>query len=87
MRALLTVVSKRGVTGRNNVGSSSTSTGSSAVVLRTFSSQPFYSPTLAEKRVGQGGKGGRTSEAGIKVAVFGGSGFLGTHVCGELGTL
>jgi hypothetical protein len=28
---------------------------------------------------------GRSSEAGLKVAVFGGSGFLGHYVCGELG--
>lgn len=47
---------------------------------------PFYSPTLTEKRVGEGGRGGRSSEAGLKVAVFGASGFLGNYVGAQLGT-
>lgn len=45
----------------------------------------FYSPTLTERRVGEAGTGGRNSEAGLKVAVFGASGFLGSYVCAELG--
>jgi hypothetical protein len=44
-----------------------------------------YMPTMVEKREGEKGVGGRSSEAGLKVAVFGGSGFLGHYVCGELG--
>jgi hypothetical protein len=44
-----------------------------------------YSPTMVEKREGENGVGGRSSNAGLKVAVFGGSGFLGHYVCGELG--
>jgi hypothetical protein len=44
-----------------------------------------YIPTMVEKREGEKGVGGRSSEAGLKVAVFGGSGFLGHYVCGELG--
>ena len=51
------------------------------------SATPFYSPTLTFKRAGEAGRGGRSSEAGCKVAVFGGSGFLGGFVCAELGTL
>lgn len=47
----------------------------------------FYSPTLTERRVGQAGRGGRSSEAGVKVALFGASGFLGGHVCAELGMI
>jgi hypothetical protein len=51
---------------------------------RTLSS---YAPTMVEKRDGEMGTGGRSSEAGLKVALFGASGFLGHYVCGELGTL
>jgi hypothetical protein len=47
---------------------------------------PFYTPTLVEKRDGEMGTGGRNSNAGVKVALFGASGFLGTYVCAELGT-
>jgi hypothetical protein len=66
-------------------------TTTAAVVRATASSNfstdtvPFYSPLLTEKRSGEAGRGGRSSEAACKVAVFGGSGFLGTFVCGELG--
>jgi hypothetical protein len=44
-----------------------------------------YSPTLVEARIGEAGTGGRSSVSGVKVALFGASGFLGTYVCGELG--
>jgi hypothetical protein len=47
---------------------------------------PYYSPTLTDKRPGEGGRGGRSSEADCKVAVFGGSGFLGRFLSAELGT-
>jgi hypothetical protein len=40
---------------------------------------------MTEKRVGEGGRGGRASEAGVKVALFGGSGFLGNYVSANLG--
>lgn len=52
--------------------------------IRCFSSQ-FYSPTLTEKREGEAGRGGRASEASVKVALFGASGFLGKYVSAELG--
>jgi len=45
----------------------------------------FYAPTLTERRVGEAGTGGHASEAGLKIALFGASGFLGNYVCGELG--
>ena len=68
----------------------STSTNSSSTTTTTsihgVSPTPFYSPSLTEKRFGEAGRGGRSSEAGCKVAVFGGSGFLGGFVCAELGT-
>jgi hypothetical protein len=53
---------------------------------RCLSTDQFYKPTLTERREGEGGRGGRASEAGTKVALFGASGFLGNYVCGELGT-
>ena len=45
-----------------------------------------YKPTLTNRREGEMGIGGRGSEAGLKVALFGASGFLGSYVCSELGT-
>lgn len=44
-----------------------------------------YKPTLQLRRENEWGIGGRGSEAGLKVAVFGASGFLGPYVCTELG--
>ena len=44
-----------------------------------------YKPTLQNRRSGEWGIGGRGSEAGLKVAVFGASGFLGSYVSSELG--
>ena len=46
----------------------------------------LYVPTLTERRPGEAGTGGRNSEAGLKIAVFGASGFLGEYFCSELGT-
>lgn len=45
-----------------------------------------YKSTLVQRRDGEMGIGGRASDAGLKVAVFGASGFLGPYVCTELGT-
>jgi len=41
---------------------------------------------IIERRDGEIGTGGRNSNAGVKVAVFGASSFLGRYVCGNLGT-
>ena len=46
-----------------------------------------YSPTLVEARPGEMGTGGRSSEANLKVAVFGASGFMGNYLAAELGAL
>ena len=51
---------------------------------RTFASEPFL-PRITERRLDEGGPGGRSSIAGIKVAIFGATGFLGKHVCNQLG--
>jgi hypothetical protein len=47
----------------------------------------IYKPTLQNRRGNEMGLGGRGSEAGLKVAIFGASGFLGPYVCTELGRL
>ena len=41
---------------------------------------------VPERRNGEQGTGGRASNAGVKVAVFGAGGFLGRYVCCDLGT-
>ena len=40
---------------------------------------------MTEQRGSEVGHGGRSSDKGVKVAVFGGSGFLGKYVGSELG--
>ena len=44
-----------------------------------------YSPAMVEQRLDEEGSGGRSSNAGLKVALFGASGFLGNYVTAELG--
>eukprot|EP00527_Entomoneis_sp_CCMP2396_P009150 CAMPEP_0198137218 /NCGR_PEP_ID=MMETSP1443-20131203/741_1 /TAXON_ID=186043 /ORGANISM="Entomoneis sp., Strain CCMP2396" /LENGTH=395 /DNA_ID=CAMNT_0043798579 /DNA_START=94 /DNA_END=1281 /DNA_ORIENTATION=- len=51
----------------------------------TPASSSLYKSSAAEARMDVGGPGGRSSNNGVKVAVFGGSGFLGKYVAGELG--
>jgi NADH dehydrogenase (ubiquinone) 1 alpha subcomplex subunit 9 len=43
-------------------------------------------PRIPDRRPNEAGAGGRASDAALKVAVFGASGFLGRYVCSELGT-
>lgn len=45
----------------------------------------IFLPRITEKRFNEGGPGGRSSNAGIKVAIFGATGFLGKHLCYNLG--
>ena len=42
-------------------------------------------PRITERRPNETGRGGRASDAGVKVAVFGATGFLGRYVCSGLG--
>jgi NADH dehydrogenase (ubiquinone) 1 alpha subcomplex subunit 9 len=49
------------------------------------SSKPLV-PRIVDRRIDETGPGGRASDAGAKVAVFGASGFLGRYVCTHLGT-
>jgi NADH dehydrogenase (ubiquinone) 1 alpha subcomplex subunit 9 len=43
-------------------------------------------PLITERRPNETGRGGRASDAGVKVCVFGATGFLGRYVCSGLGT-
>lgn len=49
------------------------------------SSKQTVVPRITERRVDETGPGGRASDAGCKVAVFGASGMLGRYVCTHLG--
>uniref|UniRef100_A0A7S2UDV5 NAD-dependent epimerase/dehydratase domain-containing protein n=1 Tax=Attheya septentrionalis TaxID=420275 RepID=A0A7S2UDV5_9STRA len=53
--------------------------------IATRSLSSTFLPRLTERRDGEAGPGGRSSVAGLKVAVFGASGFLGRYVCENLG--
>ena len=44
-------------------------------------------PRILDRRENETGPGGRGSDAGLKVAVFGASGMLGRYVCSHLGEL
>ena len=55
-----------------------------AISARALSSTPDL-PRITERRPTETGRGGRASDAGIKVAVFGATGFLGRYVCSGLG--
>lgn len=46
----------------------------------------LFLPRITEKRLNEAGPGGRSSNAGIKVAIFGATGFVGKHLCHNLGT-
>mmetsp|Transcript_26349 Transcript_26349/g.39059 ORF Transcript_26349/g.39059 Transcript_26349/m.39059 type:complete len:403 (+) Transcript_26349:124-1332(+) len=51
-----------------------------------ISKRSIYIPRVTERRAGEGGPGGRHSDAGVKVAVFGSGGFLGNYLCYNNGT-
>jgi len=58
--------------------------GSASSALRASMSTTM--PRITERRPNETGHGGRGSDAGVKVAVFGATGFLGRYVCCHLGT-
>lgn len=83
---------KRGVAWRDNdvvaVTAAATTT-TTAASARGFSTNNNNSslnlPRITERRLNETGRGGRASDAGLKVAVFGATGFLGRYVCSGLG--
>ncbi|KAL7506576.1 hypothetical protein ACHAXN_005749 [Cyclotella atomus] len=54
-------------------------------ITRAFSTGPVL-PRITERRPEETGRGGRASDAGVKVCVFGATGFLGRYVTSGLGT-
>jgi NADH dehydrogenase (ubiquinone) 1 alpha subcomplex subunit 9 len=65
---------------------SSTKLNATKTFSRSLSSSKPVVPRITERRVDETGPGGRASDAGLKVAVFGASGMLGRYVCTHLGT-
>lgn len=65
---------------------SASATQRAVIRSRALSSSTPVVPRILDRRDGETGPGGRGSDAGIKVAVFGASGFLGRYVCSHLGT-
>jgi len=57
---------------------------STALPSRAFSTEL---PRITERRPNETGRGGRASDAGVKVALFGATGFLGRYVSSGLGEL
>ena len=55
-------------------------------LLRSLSTTKPVVPRIVDRNPNETGPGGRGSDAGLKVAVFGASGFLGRYVCCHLGT-
>ena len=56
-----------------------------ATLTRSLSTSEPVVPRILDRRSGETGPGGRGSDAGVKVAVFGASGMLGRYVCTHLG--
>ena len=56
-----------------------------AATVAPFSSTSVDLPRITERRPNESGRGGRASDAGIKVALFGATGFLGRYVSSGLG--
>jgi len=57
-----------------------------SISCRSLSTTAPTVPRILDRRTNETGPGGRGSDAGLKVAVFGASGFLGRYVCCHLGT-
>ena len=46
----------------------------------------LFMPRITERRLNEGGPGGRQSNGDLRVAIFGATGFIGKHLCHQLGT-
>jgi hypothetical protein len=57
----------------------------SRTFTRTLSTNAPVVPRITDRRENEVGPGGRGSDAGLKVAIFGASGLLGRYVCAHLG--
>lgn len=45
----------------------------------------LFLPKITDRRLNEGGPGGRQSNADLRVAIFGATGFVGKHLCHQLG--
>jgi len=61
------------------------SSSSSSSSTRKDDRPDLFLPRITEKRLNEAGPGGRSSNAGIKIAIFGATGFVGKHLCHNLG--
>lgn len=80
---LLRALRSRGSTSITSCASNNTTT-TTATTTRAFGTTDL--PRVTDRRPTETGRGGRASDAGVKVAVFGATGFLGRYVCSHLGT-
>ena len=53
---------------------------------RALSTEPFL-PQITDRRLNEQGPGGRSTNADLRVAIFGATGFLGKHICHQLGEI
>jgi hypothetical protein len=58
----------------------------SKTLTRSLATNSPVVPRITDRRENEIGPGGRASDAGLKVAIFGASGLLGRYVCTHLGT-
>lgn len=78
-------ISARTATAAFRFESYSSSSSSSSSSTRKDDRPDLFLPRITEKRLNEAGPGGRSSNAGIKVAIFGATGFVGKHLCHNLG--
>ena len=75
---------------RRSIGTRShrafTSTSSISKNIAPDDKPDLFLPRITERRVNEGGPGGRQSNADLRVAIFGATGFIGKHLCHQLGT-
>jgi len=75
---------------RRSIGTCShrafTSTSSISKNIAPDDKPDLFLPRITERRVNEGGPGGRQSNADLRVAIFGATGFIGKHLCHQLGT-
>jgi len=63
----------------------STSSASANITPPNDDTPDLFMPRITERRVNEGGPGGRQSNGDLRVAIFGATGFIGKHLCHQLG--
>lgn len=75
----------RALRSRGSTSITSCAANNNSTTTRAFGTTDL--PRVTDRRPTETGRGGRASDAGVKVAVFGATGFLGRYVCSHLGKL